>query len=129
MPSFLIADDSQGKLAFLRSMVLRAKWQGEILTAMTTEEACELIDQHPDIHGAFIDYYIPSGNGPSVITYLRQKNPSAKIALVSSADSEENAEEARRAGATAVVCTSGAIDFVERRLLELVEEWAEEIDN
>lgn len=123
MPSFLIADDSQGKIEFLRNMLLRAKWQGKILIAMTTQEACELIDAHPDISAGFIDYYIPDENGPSVIRYLRQKNPTTKIALVSSADSEENAEEARRAGAMAVVCTSLRLDIVERRLLELLEDW------
>ena len=124
MPSFLILDDSPGKMEFLRRIVLRAKWPGEILTAVTTEEACALIDAHAEIGASFIDYYIPDENGPSVIRYLLQKNPSAKIALVSSADSEENGAEARRAGATAVVCTSGLMDFVERRLLELLEEWS-----
>jgi CheY-like chemotaxis protein len=124
MPSFLILDDSPGKMEFLRRIVLRAKWPGEILTAVTTEEACELIDAHPEISASFIDYYVPEKNGPSVIRYLTTRNPQARIALVSSSDSEANAEEARTAGATAVVCTSGLMDFVERRLLELLEEWS-----
>lgn len=124
MPSFLILDDSPGKMEFLRRIVLRAKWQGDILTAVTTEEACALIDAHPEISASFVDYYVPEKNGPSVIRYLKTKNPQAKIALVSSSDSEANAEEARRAGATAVVCTSLQLDIVERRLLEVLEEWS-----
>lgn len=99
-------------------------WPLTILEAVSTEEAMSIIDAHPDISAGFIDYYIPDENGPSVIRYLRQKNPQAKIALVSSADSEENAEEARRAGADGVVCTSLRLDIVEHRLLELVEEWS-----
>jgi DNA-binding NarL/FixJ family response regulator len=124
MPSFLILDDSPGKMEFLRRIVLRAKWPGEILTAVTTEEACALIDAHAEIGASFIDYYVPEKNGPSVIRYLTTRNPQARIALVSSSDSEANAEEARTAGATAVVCASGLMDFVERRLLELLEEWS-----
>ncbi len=82
-----------------------------------------LIDQHPDISAAFIDYYIPSENGPAIIRYLKVKNPQARIALVSSADSRKNSEEAKAAGAEAVICTSDQADEVESTILGLLKEW------
>lgn len=123
MTPFLIADDSPGKTEFLQSMLSRAAWKGDVLVAETTEEAITLIDSHPDISAAFIDYYIPSGNGPSVIAYLKKKNPAAKIALVSSADSAKNSKQARDAGAEAVICTTHQADDVERSILDLLHIW------
>ena len=119
---FLIADDTPAKLQFLVKLVERA-WKFEILTAETTEDACALIEQNPDIAAAFIDYYIPSANGPSVINYLKEKIPTARIALVSSSDNAKNAAEAKAAGAERVICTSDRGDEVERVILGLVEEW------
>ncbi len=110
-------------MQFLRSMVERAKWQGPILEALTTEDAKDVIDKNPEISAAFVDYYVPSECGPAVIAYLKDKIPHAKIALVSSSDSEKNAEEAKRSGADAVVCSSQQLDVVERQLLGLIEEW------
>jgi DNA-binding NarL/FixJ family response regulator len=123
MSSFLIVDDSHGKILFLRAMLKRAGWKGVIFEAMTTEEAKALIDAHPDIAGAFIDYYIPSENGPAVIAYLKAKNPQAHIALVSSGDNKKNAEEAKRAGAEEVICTSYQSDIVEDQLLDILVGW------
>ena len=123
MPFFLIVDDSPWKMQFLRSMIERAKWQGDILEAWTTEEAKKLIDTHPEISAAFVDYYVPSECGPSVIRYLRAKNPNAKIALVSSADSKRNASEAISSGANAVLCTSDQSDVVEKSLMDLLADW------
>lgn len=129
MTSFLIADDSPGKIHFLRSMLTRAGFDGELLIAETTEDAIRLIDGHPNIFAAFIDYYIPSGNGPSVIAYLKKKNPAAKIALVSSADSAKNSAQARDAGAEAVICTTNRSDVVEREILDVLEEWRATMEN
>ena len=121
---FLIADDSPGKVMMLQVLLKKAKWSTPIVVARTTEEAEELIDAHPDISHAFIDYYIPSQYGPSIISYLKTKNPSARIALVSSADNPSNDEEAKAAGAGACICvTRGTSDEVEKVILELLEEW------
>jgi len=123
MATFLIADDSREKILFLRHMLKSAKWNGDILIAETTEQAKELIDAHPEISCAFIDYYIPSENGPAVIAYLREKCPQSRIALVSSADHAENTARAKKAGAEAAMCTTHQSNFVERELLSLLEAW------
>lgn len=82
-----------------------------------------MIDAHPEISAAFIDYYIPLKNGPSVIRYLKKNIPTTRIALVSSADNPKNSAEARDAGAEAVVCTSHPVDMVEKSLSELLGSW------
>lgn len=123
MSAFLLVDDSPRKMQFLRSMVERARWKGPILEAMTTEDAKDVIDKNPGIVAAFVDYYVPSKCGPWAIAYLKETIPHAKIALVSSSDNEENAEEARSAGADIVVCSSLELDLVEKQLLEILEEW------
>ena len=123
MSCFLIADDSSDKISFLKQMLSRAAWEGEVLVAMTTEDAKTLIDAHSDITAAFVDYYMPSENGSAVIKYMKATAPRAHVALVSSSDSKANALEASAAGAEATVCTSYRQDEVERRLLDLLEEW------
>ena len=124
--AFLIADDSQQKIDFLQSFLKHARWDGDVLIAHTTEEAMRLIDAHPDIGFAFIDYYIPSGNGPSVIRYLTEKNPSARIALVSSSDKLSNQTEAKNAGAETCICTSYEEPVVKDAILGLLEQWKAE---
>ena len=100
MPNFLIADDTPRKMDYLLSLLKKTSWKGKILTADTCEGAIELINKHK-IDAAFIDYYIPSTYGPSIIRHLKKSNPKARIALVSSADSALNAAEAKAAGAEA----------------------------
>lgn len=124
-PFFLIADDSAAKRAFLQSILKHVHWDGEVLTAATTEEALRLIVEHPDIAAAFIDYFIPLQNGPAVIRTLRAANARAKIALVTATDSQHNEEEARRAGADAFVCTSWPEPDVIQRLTDLLAVWQE----
>lgn len=118
---FLIADDSPGKLATLRGLLHASGWKGEVVTADTTESAMQKVDEAQRIDAAFIDYYIPSANGPAIIRHLRAKFPHAKIALASSADNPENAQKARDAGANAVLCTT--LPDSDQRILNLLHEW------
>ena len=120
--ALLIADDSKEKIVALTYFLKKAKWDGEIVTAMTTDEATALIDE-TDFGFALIDYYMPSKNGPAVIAYLKKKNPSARIALVSSSDKKSNWDEAKAAGAEICICTSYQADEVENSMLELLEDW------
>ncbi|HVW66466.1 MAG TPA: response regulator [Candidatus Peribacteraceae bacterium] len=118
----LIADDSPQKIVLLQHFLHKAKWNGEIVTAETSEEAMTLIDEK-DIGFAFIDYYIPSENGPAIIAYLKGKHPSAHAALVSSSDKKSNFDEATAAGAEACLCTTYQADEVEKAVMEVIEEW------
>ncbi len=122
MTKFLIADDSVDKIRLLEAFLKRVGWKQEVLIAMTTEEAVDHIEDHAISH-AFVDYYIPSHNGPSVIAHLKQHRPDARIALVSSADNPRNRDEALQAGAEAFVCTTWPMDEVERQMLKLLNEW------
>lgn len=121
--TFLIADDSPQKIQMLQHFLQQARWEGAILVAETTEDAMQLIDEYPDIGFAFVDYYMPSENGPAVIHHLKTMNPLARIALVSSSDSKSNADEAKAAGAETTLCTTYQADMVEKAMRELLEEW------
>ncbi len=121
--SFLIADDSTGKRDFLHFLVKKEMPGANILLATTTEESINVIDAHPDIQFAFIDYEIPLKNGPFIIKYLKGKNPNAHIALVTSADSDDYREKAQLAGSEAFVCTSNHEDQVLRELSDLLLQW------
>lgn len=122
MPTLLIADDSEAKLMLLKSLVRHAHWSGNVLIAETTAEAMRLIAEH-DIGFAFIDYYIPSENGPAIILALKAKRPDAHCILVSSSDQQKNIDAAALAGAEGFVCTSWEGDRAERELLEILEQW------
>lgn len=120
--AFFIADDSPGKIELLRRMLEHAGWDGPLLIAQTTDQAKEIIRAQA-ISFAFIDYYIPTDNGPAVIAYLRAAHPSARIALVSSSDKQSNFDEARTAGAEACICTTYAAADVEYTFAQLLSDW------
>jgi DNA-binding NarL/FixJ family response regulator len=125
MSTLLIADDSPVKTLLLKSLLKQSGWQIPIVNASTTDQAMAAIDDHGDVAFAFVDYYIPSQNGPAVIAYLKQQRPHCRIALVSSSDSAENWEEAKRSGAEAAICTSWESDRVEEALTGLIARWRE----
>lgn len=121
MSFLLIADDSQAKIDMIVGMLFRFGWKGDVIVAMTTEQAEELMWE--DVGFAFIDYYIPSKNGPALIRALKKKNPAIRVALVSSSDNYENRLEAQEAGAETCICTSYEADEVERAFKDVIEEW------
>lgn len=122
MNILLIADDSQTKIDLMCSMLTHCGWNGDILIANTSEEASGLIEKHAITH-AFVDYYIPSNNGPWIIACVKAKNPEAHIALVSSSDNAENQQKAIEAGAEACICTTYDADVVEKAFKDILHTW------
>lgn len=120
---FLLADDSDAKAMMLEALIKKSKLDVEILRARTTEEANKLINENPDIAFAFVDYEMPSELGPAIIAHLKEINPKARIALVSSGNIEHYRQNAEEAGAEAYICTSFEADIVEKNLSELLESW------
>lgn len=123
IPLFLIADDSVPKTFFLKSLIKKSGFPAELLLAKNTEEAKALIDKHADISFAFIDYEIPSENGPAVIKYLKEKNPNARIALVTAYGIDKYHQDGTAAGAEEFVCTTWAEDNVARKINEILSTW------
>ncbi len=124
MSTLLIVDDSEGKRHLMRAVAARY-WSGDVREAATTEEAIALLSSLSDVQAAFVDYYIPSAHGPAVIAAIRAAFPLAKMALVSSSDSAENAAEAKAAGAEAVVCSSRP--EAPQQLADLLVQWEAEL--
>ncbi len=121
-PLFLIADDSVEKTKLLVAAIHAAEWDIEVAIATTTEEAYEIMRKRR-VDFAFMDYYIPNDNGPHMIARLKNRNPEAKIALVSSSKKESNLKEAREAGAEATICTSDPAHVVAAQLDGLLRSW------
>ena len=122
MKTLLIADDSPHKTLLMQGMLHRGGWNGDVVIAATSEDAKKLIDEH-EVGFAFVDFYIPSDNGPAIMRYLKEKRPSARVALVSSSDKYENRVEAEEAGAEACICTSYEADEVEKAFADIIAEW------
>jgi DNA-binding NarL/FixJ family response regulator len=125
MKKFLIADDSVPKTFFLQKIIKNEQVPCVVLTARSSEEAKKVIDANPDIAAAFIDYEIPSENGPAIIRYLKSKNPNAVVALVTAFNTEKYHQDGTDAGAEAFVCTTFQEDDVVRTLRSLLAGWKE----
>ena len=122
MKSFLIADDSDGKMMLLEALIKKSGLEVDIYWARSTEIAKKLIDEHKPAF-AFIDYEMPTELGPAVIKYLRKAVPEAKIAMVSSSNSEKYQSDAADAGADTYICSSFEPDLVAENVLNLLLEW------
>ncbi|MFA7681554.1 MAG: response regulator [Candidatus Peribacteraceae bacterium] len=121
---FLIADDSDAKAMLLEGIIHAAKFSATILRARTTEEAMCIIEKQPDIAFAFVDYEIPTKEGPAVIRFLKEKNPLAHIALVSAVENDAYKNSALAAGAETYVCTSFDMQTVEDTLHNILQSWS-----
>ena len=125
---FLIADDSASKRAWLIELFERVDTDWSLVVASNTDEAKQMIDNH-EIQAAWIDYEMPSERGPAVMSHLRQRNPHALIACVSSGSSQHYRDSARQAGANTYVCTSHESDGVDLELTNLLVEWKIKLAN
>lgn len=121
-PLFLIADDSPEKIDFLLKAIHAAEWDIDVATALTTEQAYEVMKKRR-VDFAFMDYYIPNDNGPHMIQRLKNRNADARIALVSSSKKPSNLKEAMDAGAETTICTSDPAHIVSAQLDDILQTW------
>lgn len=122
-PRFLIADDTEGKRFYVRALLKKSGFPAEPLCARSTEEGERLIAQTSGITAAFIDYRMPTKGGIPLITLLRQKHPSARIALITASTGDALEQEARMAGADTAISTAYPEKFVTEKILKLLEGW------
>ncbi len=122
MDVFLIADDNDAKALWLEAMIMKSGIAKKVIRVKTTDEAKEVIDKEKP-EAAFIDYEMPSEDGPAVITYLLQQNPSAKVAMVSSSNSSNYQADAKAAGSHTYICTSFEEEDVVEKVMDTLEEW------
>lgn len=120
----LLADDSPAKIALLRSVLQKSGHKWTVHEAQTVQDAQALMERQHFTH-AFIDYFIPKGNGPVIIAALKQSSPAARIVLFTSSESKERYEEALQAGAELCICSADELDIVERRIARVLDEWVQ----
>lgn len=126
-PLFLIADDSPEKIDYLLKAIHATEWDIEVVTALTTEDAYDIMRKRR-VDFAFIDYYIPNDNGPHLIERLKNRNGDARVALVSSSKKPSNITEAMDAGAETTLCTSDPAHVLASQIDTLLREWMESND-
>lgn len=127
MVTMLIADDLPSKLFMLETLVKKSGIAEKILTAKNTDDAKKLIDEN-HIDCAFIDYEMPSEDGPAVIRYLHSKNPHALICLETASDNETYEHNGYEAGAAEFICTSYAEEEVVEKINRVLDLWKAEIN-
>ncbi len=72
LQKILIVDDNPNVRAILAEHL--QQWQVESLTASNGLQAMELLDQHPDVDLAIIDYHMPHLSGVDTIQMIRKQS-------------------------------------------------------
>jgi len=109
----------------LRALLKKSRFPAEVVVAHSTKEGEELIAKTPGIVGAFIDFRMPEAGGIPLISMLRKRHPSARIALITASTGDALEQEARAAGADVAISTAYPERFVTEKILRLLEEWKE----
>jgi DNA-binding NtrC family response regulator len=92
----LIIDD-ESDICFLLSHFLKRKKISSLFVNSLKEAMDILLSQKPDI--IFLDNHLPDGKGIELIDYIKEKQPKAKIIVISAYDSFKDREEASHRGA------------------------------
>jgi two-component system NtrC family response regulator len=94
--NILIIDDEEAIREILQSMISPLGYN--IFTAGTIREGLAIMDNHP-IDIAFLDIFLPDGNGIEVLPKIKQNPSSPEVVIVTDTGSAEEAELAITNGA------------------------------
>lgn len=113
----MIVDDSPDNRAILRD-VLKVLGH-EVISELgeSLQAVDEFAKMKPDV--LFLDIAMPRIDGFTVLSEIKQKFPSAKIAIISATDSEKMIEQSFRNGASAFVTKPYDIQDINRAILEV----------
>jgi len=115
MPKVLVVDDEVEIADFLCNFLKRFKITTE--QASNGKEALELYDkQNPD--WVFLDVRMPDMDGFEVLVALKEKDPKAKVMMITGSEDKQSQEQAK---------SLGALDYVVKPLD--LEELHEKIQN
>jgi PAS domain S-box-containing protein len=77
----LVVDDSDGLRALAKRFLDRQGYA--VLTASSADEACRLVEQHPDIDVLLTDVVMPGASGPELTRQLIEQRPALKVIYMS----------------------------------------------
>ena len=67
--------------------------------AASGQEALDMLDRHPDIHRAVMDYYLPGLSGAGLLQRLQQRRAGLRVLVMSASQDPEDERRAMAAGA------------------------------
>ncbi len=106
--TFLIVDDARLARKMVRSYVTRARPELTIFEAAEGEEALKILLEIPTLHFATIDYNMPGMNGIELAAIVKERYPTARIALLTA-----NVQAALRKRAATL-----GVDFIDKPITE-----------
>lgn len=96
MPKVLVVDDEVEVADFLCNFLRRFKIETE--QATSSKEALKLYDkQEPD--WVFLDIRMPDMDGFELLTALKEKDPEAKVIMITGSEDKQSQERAKSLGA------------------------------
>lgn len=111
----LLADDDEGFLESLRTLIEQQKGFSVVGTATDGLEAIELVDEL-DPHAAVIDLHMPLLDGVSAVARMRRDHPNLCLIALTGDQAPELHEAVKESGADEVLLKSELVDNLVERL-------------
>jgi DNA-binding NarL/FixJ family response regulator len=109
---FIIADDHPLFRGAVRSALLMARPDSEILEAGNFEEATRLAVENPDADLMLLDLNMPGSSGLSGLMSLRAAQPSVPVVVISATDDGVTVRRALELGASGYVSKSAGTEEI-----------------
>jgi DNA-binding NarL/FixJ family response regulator len=111
----LLADDDEGFLESLRTLIEQQQDLAVVATAADGLEAIELVDEL-DPHAAVIDLHMPLLDGVTTVARLRRDHPALCLIALTGDQAPELHRAAKESGADEVLLKGELIDTLVDRL-------------
>jgi CheY-like chemotaxis protein len=84
-PAVMIVDDNDDLTEFLKQLLDEETPEAVVLTATSVRQGRELLSKHK-LSVAVLDYLLPDGNGIEFSVEVKEKNPEAKVIVMTGAE-------------------------------------------
>lgn len=109
---FIVADDHPLFRGAIRSALLLASPNSEVVEAGTFEEATRLVVEYPDADLILLDLNMPGSSGLSGLISLRATQPSVPVVVISATDDGITVRRALDLGASGYVSKSAGMEEI-----------------
>jgi DNA-binding NarL/FixJ family response regulator len=111
-PMFIIADDHPLFRGAIRSALLVARPDSNVMEAGNFEEATRLVVENPDADLILLDLNMPGSSGLSGLISLRAAQPSVPVVVISATDDGVTVRRALDLGASGYVSKSAGMEEI-----------------
>lgn len=116
----LLVEDDESDVYFLRRALGRAGLEWDLEIARDGDAAVERLGREPRPSHVLLDLKLPKRTGLSVLAWIRERTPAARVVVLTSSDQKTDRDEAARLGVDAYLIKP--VDFP--GLVELCREIA-----